>query len=72
MTARFAFVELSIPVKPAHMGIIVTDLLYPPFLSWQVVKAAVADMPEIHPTSSEPADGQGRSHAVAFRVAPPN
>src|ERR1700751_2899 len=72
MGPSLALVDITVAVEPAYMSIIVADLSYPSFLSWQIVNAAVADMPEIHPTAGEPANTQGCSHAEALRITLPN
>lgn len=68
MSPSLALVDITVSVEPAYMGIIVADLSYTSFLGWQIVNAAIADMPEIHPAAGEPANTQGRSHAEAFRI----
>ena len=72
MRAGLALVDITVPVEPANMGIVVADLLYNHFLSRQIVNAAIANMPEIHPAAGEPANTQGCSHAGAFRITLPN
>ena len=55
MVFCFALVQLPVAEKPAHVGVVVGQLL-DAARGGEVVDPAVADVPEIHPPPAEPAE----------------
>ena len=66
----FALVDLSIPEKPADMGIVMAQLHDRP-LGRQMVDPAVTDVAEIHPARSKPAEAERCTHAGTLVVTGP-
>ena len=68
MRTSFALIDLPFALKPAGVGVIVSELVKAAF-AWQVIDATVSDVAEIQSLGSEPAETQCRAHTIAFFVA---
>ena len=68
MRPRLAFVQLSVAEQPAHISVVLAELL-DAATRREIINPAVTHMTEIHPAGSKPAQAHGRFHAATFIVA---